>query len=355
MVEPLTIEQMKNVVERRGGDIPRAPFFWHKAYNEGTTERHGKALEELNASIVDDVVSLMWTPPGNHEAPEGSPAEYRWAVEDAPTGPVDRGVTTRRIVSSTELIDKFIEEIPDPAPFHEAVYPACLADANRNRYLVGFDLFSLFEQAWFLFGMDNIMCEMVLNPERFKRLMRAFTNYHKKVIDSFAALGAHAYFGSDDLGSQDRLLFSHEQFRDLFLPFYEEMIAHCHGHGMTYWMHSCGAITELLDDFIAVGLDALHPIQPHAMDQAAVAQEYGGRITMIAGMDVQYLLPSGSVEEVEEGTRLLIDTFDREEGGCILASANAIMPETPLENIRAWFETAEQYGVERRVEWQGGR
>lgn len=346
--DPLTIEQMKNVVERRGGDIPRPPFFWHKTYNGGTVERHGEALEALNATVVDDVIGLLWTPPGDFEAPEGFDPDYKWAIEDAPPEPLDRGITSRRVVSSTDLIDEFIEAMPAPAPFHEGVYPRCAIDANPDRYRVGWDMFTLFERAWFLFGMDNILCEMALNPDRMKRLCRAFTDYHKQAIDNLAVLGAHAYFITDDLGSQDRLLFSPEQFRDIYLPFYEEMIDHCHGYGMTVWMHSCGAIEELLDDFIAVGLDALHPIQPHAMDQAAVAAKYAGKITFIAGMDVQYLLPGGTVEEVVAGTKQLIDTFDRAEGGCILASANAIMPETPLDNIAAWFHTAQTYGVEHR-------
>jgi hypothetical protein len=347
-VEPLSIEQMRNVVERRGGDISRVPFFWHKSCNTGTMERHGERLEKLNEAVVDDVLPLYWTPPGDFEAPEEFPPDYKWAIEDAPPDATEKGITSRRVISSTDLIDEFIEAMPLPAAFHENAYPACAIDANPNRYRVGFDLFTLFERAWFLFGMENTLCEMALNPERFKRLMAAFTGYHKQVIENFAALGAHAYFATDDLGSQDRLLFSQAQFRELFLPFYEEMIDHCHGLGMTFWLHSDGAITELLDDLIAVGVDALHPIQPHSMDPAVVTEKCAGRITFIAGIDVQVLLPGGSVEEVRSGTRELIDAFDSAEGGLILSTANAIMPETPFDNIFAWFDTAQRYGMESR-------
>ena len=69
---------------------------------------------------------------------------------------------------------------------------------------------------------------------------------------------------------------------------------------------------------------------------------------------MQYLLPAGSVGDVARGTRSLIDTFDREEGGCILAASNGIMPETPLENIRAWLETAESYGRAKRESYRRG-
>ena len=44
----------------------------------------------------------------------------------------------------------------------------------------------------------------------------------------------------------------------------------------------------------------------------------------------------------------LIDAFDSAEGGLILSTANAIMPETPFDNIFAWFDTAQRYGMESR-------
>ena len=346
--EPLTLEQMRNVVERRGGEIPRVPLFWHKFCNQGTIDKYGQALQDLFAGIVDDCISLNYTAPGNFQAPEGAAQDYKWAIEPDPGDLATQGITSRRVVSSTDLIDDFLAAMPDPSrpEYFDAARAA--AAANPDRYCVAWDFFCLFERAWFLFSMEEILCEMMLNPQRMKRLLRGFTDYHKKVMDGYAAAGAHAYFTSDDLGTQTTLIFSRELFRDQYLPLYEEMIDHCHRGGMRFWLHSCGAITDLLDDLVAVGLDVLHPIQPHAMDQRAVAEKYRGRITFLAGIDVQYLLPGGSAEDVAAGTKELIDTFDTEAGGAILAASNGIMPETPLENIAAWLRTAEQYGAEKR-------
>jgi len=200
--------------------------------------------------------------------------------------------------------------------------------------------------------MENILCEMMLHPERMKRLLRSFTDYHKKVMTNYAHAGAHGYFTSDDLGTQETLIFSRPVFRDLYLPFYAELVEHCHSLGMHFWLHVCGAVTALLDDFVAVGVDVLHPIQPVAMDQAEVARKYRDKLTFLAGIDVQYLLPRGTPEQVAAGTRKLIDTFDHREGGCVLAVSNGIMPETPLPNIEAWLKTAESYGKTSRTSYQ---
>ncbi|MHC4981713.1 MAG: uroporphyrinogen decarboxylase family protein [Planctomycetota bacterium] len=348
---PLTLEQMNNVVERRGGDIPRVPLFWHKFYNTGTVEKYGEALDALNRSIVDDCVNLHYVAPSNFEAPQGAPGDYKWAIEPRPDDWEARGITSRLVVSSTELIDDFVTAMPDPSPTAYYQGAGQVALAHPGRYCVGWDPFFLFERAWFLFGMENILCEMALNPDRMGRLLRALCDYHKKVMTGLAGAGAHCYFTTDDLGTQSSLMFSRELFRSMYLPLYEELIDHCHDLGMHFWLHCCGAVTELLDDFVAVELDVLHPIQPGAMDQQAVARAYRGKLTFLAGIDVQRLLPCGGVRDVIDGTKALIDTFDHEEGGCILAASNGIMPETPLENIEAWLRTAESYGKEKRMQY----
>ena len=348
MVSSLTREQMANAVGRRGGEIPRVPFGWAKFYNHGTIEKYGQELQELNASMVDDFVSLHYTAPGNTEAPEGTPEEYRWAIEEDRGDLSTQGFTSRLVVSSTELIDRFIEDLPDPGNAEYFAGAREVATANPDRYLLAWDFFCLFERAWFLFGMEDFMCEMVADPERVRRLLKAFTEYHKKVMDQYAAVGAQGYFTSDDLGGQTSLLFSERHFRDLYLPFYEELVDHCHGCGMQFWFHTDGAIEPIMDDLVAIGMDALHPMQDPPMVLPDMVAKYGGKMTFHVGIDIQYLLPGGTVEEVVAGTKRLIDLCDRAEGGCLLAASNGIMPETPLENIEAFLRTAERYGAEKR-------
>jgi uroporphyrinogen decarboxylase len=348
---PLTRQQMINAVGRLGGDIPRVPLGWAKFYNRETISKYGDSLQSLSDTVVDDFVSLRYVAPGNTGAPEGTPPEYRWAIEPDRGDLTEQGFTSRLVVSSTDLIDPFIERMPDPSDPRYFAAAADAAVASPDRYLLAWDFFCLFERSWFLFGMENIMCEMLVNPRRMRRLLAAFTSYHKRVMDQYAQLGAQGYFTSDDLAGQTALLFSEACFRDLYLPFYEELVDHCHSCGMHFWFHTDGAIEPIIDDLVAIGVDTLHPVQDPPMDLADLSRRYGGRITFHAGIDIQYLLPGGTSEEVAAGTRRLIDLCDREEGGCLLAASNGIMPETPLENIEAFMRTAESYGREKRLRW----
>ena len=346
---PLSRQQMCNAIERKGGDIPRVPLGWAKFFNAGTVKKYGDPLKRLSDSIADDFVSLRFVRPGNTKAPENMPEDYHWAIETDRGDLSSQGFTSRLVVSSTDLIDSFIEAIPDPT------HPACFAEvrkqaaANSDRYLLAWDFFCLFEASWFLFGMENIMCEMLENPARMKRLLRAFTDYHKKVMDQYATVGADGYFTSDDLGGQKSLLFSEEHFRSLYLPFYEELVDYCHKCGMHFWFHTDGAIEPIIDDLTAIGVDTLHPVQEPPMDLPDITKTYRDRMTFHVGIDIQYLLPTGSREEVIAGTKRLIDLCNSKDGGCMLAASNGIMPETPLENIEAFFQTALHYGTETRI------
>lgn len=168
-------------------------------------------------------------------------------------------------------------------------------------------------------------------------------DYYKVIVDRFALLGFDGIFSSDDLGHQRGPMMSPRIFEELYLPLYQEFIAYVHGKGMHFFLHSCGDNTQLLEYLIAAGLDVFHPVQRGCMDEMATARNFGGRISFLAGFDVQHLLPEGSPAQVRQGVRELIDTFYKPEGGLLLAAGNGIMPDTPLDNIVAMLEEMATY------------
>lgn len=124
-------------------------------------------------------------------------------------------------------------------------------------------------------------------------------------------------------------------FEELYFPLYKDLIGYIHSKGMHFWLHSCGDNSKFMEYLIAAGLDVFHPVQKGSMDEVETAQKYGDRISFLAGIDVQHLLPEGTVAEVKKGVRDWIDTFYKPQGGLLLAMGNGIMPGTPLENIEA--------------------
>lgn len=93
-----------------------------------------------------------------------------------------------------------------------------------------------------------------------------------------------------------------------------------------------------------MGLDVIHPIQKYAMDEAVVAREFGDRISIWAGFDVQRIIPYGTPDDVRREVRHLMDTYARPDGRFLLTAGNGITPDTPIASLRALYEEAYRYG-----------
>ena len=91
-----------------------------------------------------------------------------------------------------------------------------------------------------------------------------------------------------------------------------------------------------MPSLIDAGLDVVHPIQKHTMDEAQVVREFGGQITFLAGIDVQHILQEEDTEGVRAEVRHMIDTFEGPDGGMCIAAGNGIVSGTPYENMVPW-------------------
>ena len=64
--------------------------------------------------------------------------------------------------------------------------------------------------------------------------------------------------------------------------------------------------------------------------------------------DTQRTLPFGTPDDVRREIRFMIDTFDRPDGGCMIALGNVVTNDVPLENVHAMFDEAYHYGLAHR-------
>ncbi len=142
------------------------------------------------------------------------------------------------------------------------------------------------------------------------------------------------FLTSDDLGHQHQLFMNPKTFREFLKPYYQRIGNILQRSGIHWWLHSCGNNTAILGDLADVGVNVFHPVQKGTMDEAAVAGEFGDRLTFLAGFDVQHVLQEASPVEVRAEVRYLIDTYDRPEGGMCIAAGNGIVSGTHMKILR---------------------
>jgi len=110
-------------------------------------------------------------------------------------------------------------------------------------------------------------------------------------------------------------------------------------------LHCCGGIEPLLRAMIRAGLDALHAVQPSCtgMDLATLKREYGNAMVFNGGIDSHHVLIQGTPETVRRQTREVLDILAPGGGYIAGASHDAILEETPVENVLAMFDTVMAY------------
>ena len=87
----------------------------------------------------------------------------------------------------------------------------------------------------------------------------------------------------------------------------------------------------------------LYPVQPQAMNIEYLSREYRGHVCFFGGIDVQGVMIKGRPDEVREAVHKTISLLSTSKGGYICSTSHSIMPETPLDNIIALFETIAEY------------
>jgi uroporphyrinogen decarboxylase len=202
----------------------------------------------------------------------------------------------------------------------------------------------------YLRGFDEYLMDLVADPGFAEDLMgRVMEVYLRIVENAVAAVGDRVdvvSFG-EDLGFQDRPMVRPEVYRRLIKPHHAAIIARIKRvTGAAVMFHSCGAVRDLIPDFIEIGVDALNPVQVSAVgmgDTAALKRDFGADLTFWGAIDTQHVLPFGSPADVREEVRRRIGDLAA-DGGFVLAAVHDIQADVPPENVLAMADAAAVLG-----------
>ena len=98
----------------------------------------------------------------------------------------------------------------------------------------------------------------------------------------------------------------------------------------------------IMEDWLALGMNALHPIEPEAMDIFELKRRFGHRVCLCGNFDIN-ILSLGTPEETREEVRKKIEGLSG-EGGYVAASSTSIPFYVKPENFRAMVEAIREFG-----------
>jgi len=196
---------------------------------------------------------------------------------------------------------------------------------------------SFFERAWALRGMENILCDMMLNERFTNELFDGLMELHLTAIGKVRGKPFDAFRFGDDFGAQHGLIMGDACWRRYLKPRLRRMYGAAHDAGYRVMIHSCGDNSSIMGDLIEIGVDIFNPFQPEAMDVFEMKRRHGPGITFSGGIGTQRRLVRGPPEAVRGEVRALLRRVGR-GGGLIAETTKPIRPETPPENAAACVE-----------------
>jgi uroporphyrinogen decarboxylase len=233
---------------------------------------------------------------------------------------------------------------PDPAnedyykPLNEAA--ACLPPGMGLVSGVG----GIFTRTWMLLGFERFCLALSEEPELiaeiFERIGAIQCEVLRRVMkqDRLVAI----WYG-DDLAYTESLMVSPRTYRQYLFPWMKKLADMAHEADMPFIFHSDGKVWDVIPDLIAAGVNALHPIEPKAMDINQVKARFGDKLALIGNIDMN-LLSLGTPEQVRDQVRQRIK--DLAPGGGYAVGANPGIPYyVRPENYEAMRKAVFEFGT----------
>ncbi|MEM2991570.1 MAG: uroporphyrinogen decarboxylase family protein [Halobacteria archaeon] len=223
---------------------------------------------------------------------------------------------------------------------------------NEDGYAVAMNWFTggLWELTQWLHGISNSLRDIVLNPELMNAILDKVLEIHMNFIEIILnEVGdyIHIMRYGDDYGTQLGPQMSPKAWEYFIYPRLKKFVSYIKNNAkVKVLLHSCGGIRPLIPKFIDAGIDILNPLQPRAkgMDRKELKKEFGGKLIFHGGLDEQYVLPRGTIEEIETEVKDVIQTFSP-GGEYIFSPAHNIQPDVPPQNILTAYTAALWYGT----------
>ena len=200
----------------------------------------------------------------------------------------------------------------------------------------------IFTMTWEMMGFENFSLALFEDDELIKMINEKIGHIVVNMFENMSQIDeVKALWYSDDIAYANGLMVSPESLDKYFFPWLKKIgdIAKSVNKPLIY--HSDGILFDVMNKIIDCGVNALHPIEPKAMNIVDVKEQIGDKLCLIGNIDVD-LLARGTKEEVIKNVLFNIENVGMNGGYCV-GSGNSIPEYVNFENYVAMIETAKSF------------
>jgi len=197
--------------------------------------------------------------------------------------------------------------------------------------------FTMFERAWTLMGMENLLIYMIECPEAVEAFFDRLCEFWLSIIDIALEYDLDAIHFGDDWGQQRGLIMGPAHWRRFIKPRMARLYERVKSKGKYVSQHSCGDCRDIFPDLVEIGLDCYQTFQPEVYPIEEMKKLYGNHVTFWGGVSTQRCLPRLKAADVQKEIVHVMKVVGR-GGGLIIAPTHSVPQDVPVENILAMAE-----------------
>jgi uroporphyrinogen decarboxylase len=111
---------------------------------------------------------------------------------------------------------------------------------------------------------------------------------------------------------------------------------------MSVVLHSCGNVNALMPMFIEAGFACIQPLETKSgMDLFELKKKYGGKVTLMGGIDVRAMALGGESLEKEVIEKI---SFAKKGGGYIYHSDHSVPDNVSFPSYSRLISLVKEYG-----------
>ncbi len=194
-------------------------------------------------------------------------------------------------------------------------------------------------------GLEEFSYACADSPAEVERLIEIHAVFARSLAERYASHADEVKYIAicDDMAYKGGLICSPEWMRRVWQPRFAPILEPLQKAGIRVVFHSDGDVTEILPTLIEMGIAAVNPLEVAAgMDLATVKRQFGKDLTLIGGVDCSDLLPRRRPAQIRDEVRRVLD-IGAPGGGFVIGDTSQITPDTPVENVLAFYETVHEY------------
>ena len=220
--------------------------------------------------------------------------------------------------------------------------------AYQGEYaILGGDWSPFWHDAIDLLGFSNLSYKFYDSPEVVDALMEHIVDYYvgvsTRIFDEAADL-IDIFFIGNDFGGQTGPLIGEKTFRRFIAPHLKRLVDLGHDYGLKVLLHCCGGYAPLLPALVETGLDGLQALQPtcRGMNPSDLKSQVGNKITLMGAVNTKLLI-EGTPDQARAETKHILEIMKPGGGYICSPSHDYLLPETPVENVIAMYDTIREY------------